>query len=112
MATPVFALLVLQARGIATSAVALRSGRIRRGRIGPWWRIGLSLAVSLVWALIVFVLLPKQLGLPLSVLATGFPDLVYMLVASASAALGWAVAKTVWTYTVLRGEHAAPVAAT
>jgi hypothetical protein len=45
-----FALLVLQARGIAKSVVALRRGRIRRGRIGPWWRIGLSLVLSLVWA--------------------------------------------------------------
>ena len=67
-------------------------GRIRRGRIGPWWRIGLLLVVGL-WALVVFVLVPKQLGLPLSVLATGFPDLVYLLVASALVALVWAVVK-------------------
>ena len=71
-----FALLVLQARGIAKSVAALRRGRIRRGRIGPWWRIGLSMVLSLVWALFVLVLVPKQLGLPLSVVATGFPDLV------------------------------------
>jgi CubicO group peptidase (beta-lactamase class C family) len=106
-----FALLVLQALGIASSVVALRRGRVRRGRIGPWWRIGLSLVLSLVWALFVLVLVPKQLGLPLSVLATGFPDLVYLLLASALVALGWAVVKAVWTYAVLRGEQAAPVAA-
>jgi CubicO group peptidase (beta-lactamase class C family) len=106
-----FSLLVLQGLGIAKSVVALRSGRIRRGRIGPWWRIGFSLVLSLLWALIVLVLLPKQLGLPLSVVATGFPDLVYLLVASALVALGWTVVKAVWTYTVLRKEHAAPVAA-
>ena len=47
-----FALLVLQARGIVRSVVALRSGRIRRGRVGPWWRIGFSLVLSLVWALV------------------------------------------------------------
>jgi CubicO group peptidase (beta-lactamase class C family) len=102
-----FAMLVLQARGIAKSVVALRRGRIRRGRIGPWWRIGLSLVLSLVWALFVLVLVPKQLGLPLSVLAMGFPDLVYLLLASALVALGWAVVKAVWTYAALRAEQPA-----
>ncbi|HTE65792.1 MAG TPA: serine hydrolase domain-containing protein, partial [Candidatus Binatia bacterium] len=34
-----FALLVLQARSIAKSVVALRRGRIQRGRVGPWWRV-------------------------------------------------------------------------
>jgi CubicO group peptidase (beta-lactamase class C family) len=106
-----FALLVLQARGIVKSVDALRNGRLRRGRIGPWWRVGLSLALSLVWALFVLVLVPKQLGLPLSVVATGFPDLVFLLLASALVALGWAVVKAVWTYAVLRGEHVAQVAA-
>ena len=100
-----FALLVLQARGIVRSVAALRRGRIRRGRIGPWWRIGFSLVLSLVWALFVFVLVPKQLGLPLSIMANGFPDLVYLLIASASVALVWAVVKAVWTYVILRGEH-------
>ena len=107
-----FALLVLQTRGIVKSVVALRRGQVRRGRIGPWWRIGLSLVVSLVWALFVFVLVPKQLGLPLSVLDDGFPDLVYLLVASALVALVWAVVKAIWTYTVLHGEHAPQVSAT
>jgi CubicO group peptidase (beta-lactamase class C family) len=107
-----FALLVLQGRGIARSVVALRGGRIRRGRIGPWWRVGLSLLVSLAWAAFVLVLVPKQLGLPLSVIATGFPDLVYLLLASALAGLAWVVAKAVWTFTALRGEQASPVAAT
>jgi hypothetical protein len=102
-----FALLVLQARGISRSIVALRRGRIRRRRIGPWSRIGLSLVLSLVWALFVLVLVPKQLGLPLSVLATGFPDLVYLLLASALVALGWVVARAVWTYAALRGEQPA-----
>jgi CubicO group peptidase (beta-lactamase class C family) len=106
-----FTLLVLQARGIAKSVGALRRGRIRRGRIGPWWRIGFSLVLSLVWALFVLVLVPKQLGPGLSVLATGFPDLVYLLVASVLVALGWTVVKAVWTNAALRREHAAQVAA-
>jgi CubicO group peptidase (beta-lactamase class C family) len=107
-----FAMLVLQARGIAKSVVALRRGRIRRGRIGPWWRIGLLLMLSLVWAVFVLVLVPKQLGLPLSVLATGFPDLVYLLLASALVGLGWTVVKAIWTYAALREERAAQMAAT
>ncbi len=106
-----FALLVLQARGIAKSVVALRRGRLRRGRIGPWWRVGLSLVLGLVWALFVLVLVPKQLGLPLSVVATGFPDLVYLLVASALVGLGWAVVNAVWTFAALRREQAAQVTA-
>ena len=104
-----FALLVLQARGIAKGVVALRGGRIRRGK---WWRISLLLVLSLVWAAFVLVLVPKQLGLPLSVVATGFPDLVYLLLASALVGVGWAVVKVVWTYAALRGEQTAPVAAT
>jgi hypothetical protein len=107
-----FALLVLQARGIVRSVVALRGGHIRRGRIGPRWRLGLSLVLSLVWALFVLVLVPKQLGLPRSIVATGFPDLVYLLLASALVALGWAIVKAVWIYAALRGERDAQVAAT
>ena len=106
------ALLVLQARGIVKGVVALRRGLIRRGRIGPWWRVAITLVLSLVWALFVLVLVPKQLGLPLSVVATGFPDLVYLLLASALVALGWAVVKALWTYRALRGEPAVAVAAT
>jgi CubicO group peptidase (beta-lactamase class C family) len=106
-----FALLVLQARGIAKSAVALRRGDVRPRRIGPWWRVGLTLFMSLVWASFVLVLLPKQLGLPLSILATGFPDLVLLLTGSALVGLAWAIVKAVWTFTVLRGAQTAAVPA-
>jgi hypothetical protein len=58
------------------------------------------------------VLVPKQLGLPLSVLASGFPDLVYLLLASALVGLGWTVVKAIWTYAALREERAAQMAAT
>jgi CubicO group peptidase (beta-lactamase class C family) len=108
----VFGLLVLQARGIAKSTVALRRRRVPHGRIGVGWRIGLLLLLSLSWALFVLVLIPKQLGLPLSVLATGFPDLVYLLLASAVVGVVWAVVKAIWTFAALRGEQAALVPAT
>ena len=58
------------------------------------------------------MLLPKQLGLPLSVLATGFPDLVLLLTGSALVGLAWVIVKAVWTFTVLRGAHTAAVPAT
>lgn len=106
-----FALLVLQARGIAKSAVALRRGDIRPRRIGPWWRVGLTLFVSLFWAAVVLVLVPKQLGLPLSVLASGFPDLVLLLTGSALVGLAWAVVKAVWTFTVMRAAQTEAVPA-
>jgi hypothetical protein len=67
--------------------------------------------LSLVWALFVFVLVPKQLGLPLSIMASGFPDVVYLLIASASVGLVWAVVKAVWTYAILRVEHRDELAA-
>lgn len=59
----------------------------------------------MVWALFVFVLVPKQLGLALSIMAKGFPDVVYLLIVSALVALVWAVVETVWTYTVLHPRH-------
>ena len=64
-----------------------------------------------MWALFVLVLVPKQLGLPLSVLATGFPDLVDLLLASALAGLAWAVVKLVWTEPHVAGQHPVPVVA-
>jgi hypothetical protein len=106
-----FALLVLQARGIAKWVAARRRGKLRHGRIGPRWRIGLTLLLSLVWAFFVLVLVPKQLGLPLSVVATGFPDLVYLLVGSALVALVWSVTKGIWTYAALRRERRDALAA-
>ena len=75
------------------------------------WRVGLTLFVSLFWAAAVLVLLPKQLGLPLSVLATGFPDLVLLLTGSALVGLAWAVVKAVRTFTVLRSAQTAAVPA-
>jgi CubicO group peptidase (beta-lactamase class C family) len=97
-----FAIIVLQLRGIIRSVAALRTGRVPRGRIGPRWRIALSLALSLGWALLVLVLLPKQLGVPLLVVAQPFPDLTYLLIVSAVVALGWGIVRAAWAYSVLR----------
>jgi hypothetical protein len=97
-----FGLLALQARGIIRSVTALRSGRASVGLLGPRLHIGLSLACNLAWATFVLVLIPKQLGLQLLVLAQGLPDIAYILLISANVALGWGVAKTIWATIVLR----------
>src|SRR5262249_49843993 len=97
-----FGIVALQLRGMALSALALRCGRLRGGRLGARLRIGLSLASNLGWALLVLVLVPKQLGLGLPTLAQGLPDLVYVLGASGVVALGWSIVRTAWAYAVLR----------
>ena len=96
-----FGVIVLQLRGMTRSVVALRSGRFRGGRVGPRLRIGLSLAFSVAWGVLVLVLLPKKLGLPLVVAAQGLPDLAYILLGSAVVALGWGVVRATWAYTAL-----------
>jgi hypothetical protein len=97
-----FGIVVLQLRGMSRSAVMLRGGRVRGSRIGPRLRIGVSLALNLGWALLVLVVVPKQLGLTLPVLAQGLPDLAYVLLVSAVVALGWGIVRTAWAYAVLR----------
>jgi CubicO group peptidase (beta-lactamase class C family) len=97
-----FGVLVLQVRGMIRSAMALRRGTYPGGRLKPRMRIAGSLVLSLAWAVFVLVLLPKQLGVPLLVLADGLPDLVYTLLVSALVALGWGVLRTVWGFYSLR----------
>jgi CubicO group peptidase (beta-lactamase class C family) len=109
-----FSLLVIQARAIVRSARALRNGRVRAGRLGPHWRVGISLGLSLGWAFLVLELVPKQLGVPLLTLAQGMPDLAYLLLVSGAVALGWGIARTAWACAVLhrarRGEATAQIA--
>jgi hypothetical protein len=95
-----FAVLVIQARGIVHSVRAFGSGRL-----DGHWRIGLALALNLCWAAVVLVLVPKQLGLPLLTVAQGLPDFAYLLFASGVVALGWAIARTAWAYAVLHGAR-------
>ena len=106
----VFGALALQIGAMARSAAGLRRRRIPTGRLGPKTRTGLALASNLAWALLVLVLLPKQLGVPLLTLAQGLPDLAYLLLASGVIALGWGVLRTVWAYFAFRGGGAAPAA--
>ena len=88
-----FGVIVLQIGGMIRSAAALRRRRVPTGRFGWKSRTGLALALNLGWALLVLVLLPKQLGVPLLTLAQGLPDLAYVLLASGVIALGWGVSE-------------------
>ncbi len=94
--------IVLQVGGMIRSAAALRRRRVPTGRFGWKSRTGMALALNLSWALLVLVLLPKQFGVPLLILAQGLPDLVYPLLVSGVAALVWGVLRTVWAYFAFR----------
>jgi hypothetical protein len=87
------------------SAAALRRRRIPAGRFGWKLRTGVALMVNLAWALLILVLVPKQLGVPLLTLAQGLPDLAYLLLVSGGIALGWGVLRTVWASFALRASN-------
>ncbi len=97
-----FGVVVLQLRGLVRWVAALRRGRLPRGRVGPRLHVGLLLALSLGWAALVLVLVPKQLGLSLLVAAQGLPDLAYVLLLSGTVALCWGIVRTIWAYATLR----------
>ena len=97
-----FGVVVLQMRGIVRWVAGLRRGRLPRGRVRPRLRIALSLVLSLGWAVLILVLVPKQLGLPLLVAAQGLPDLAYILLISGVLALCWGMVRTAWAYRTLR----------
>ncbi len=102
-----FGAVALRSAGWCASISALRRRRVPTGRFGRKSRIGLALVTNLAWAFLVLVLVPKQLGLPLTTLAQGLPDLAYLLLASGVVALVWAVARTVWAFVALRPAAAA-----
>jgi CubicO group peptidase (beta-lactamase class C family) len=96
----------IQVTGMILSAARLRRRRVPTGRFGPKMRTAAALAGNLAWALLVLVLLPRQLGAPLSTLALGLPDLAYALMASGVVALIWSVVRTVWAYFAFRKSRA------
>ena len=102
----VFGAICLQVTGMIVSAIRLRRRRVPTGRFGPKLRTGAALACNLAWALLVLVLLPRQLGAPLSTLAHGLPDFAYALMASGVVALVWSVVRPVWAYLAFRKSGA------
>ena len=97
-----FAVLVLQLRGFVRWVAALRHGHVPAGRMRPRLRIGLWLAFSLGWAVLVLVLVPKQLGLSLFVAAQGLARSRVRPSAQRMVALCWGIVRTIWAYTTLR----------
>ena len=105
-------LIVLQVGGMIRSVAALRRRRIPTGRFGWKLRTGVGLVVNLAWAVLVLVLVPKQLGVPLLTLAQGLPDVAYALLVSGLVAVGWSILRTVWAYFALhQSDTAAPAEA-
>jgi CubicO group peptidase (beta-lactamase class C family) len=91
-----FGLILFQAQAVTRSSLALWRQRRDGGPAQSRVRIGLSLVLSLAWALVILVLVPRQLGLSLLVAAQGFPDFAYILLVSAVVALGWGIVKAIW----------------
>jgi CubicO group peptidase (beta-lactamase class C family) len=105
-----FGAIVLQIGLMTRSVSALRRRRVPAGRFGWKSRAALGLVLNLLWAAFVLVLLPKQLGVSLLILAQGMPDIAYLLLASGVVALGWGVARTVWAYVAFHAGRDAGLA--
>jgi len=102
------ALIVVQVGGVIRSMWKFQSGRLVDGQIRMGRHILLPLLLNLVWALITLLILPKIIfGLPLTILATGLPDLGYTLLVSGLIALGWGILRTVFVYSASRARSKA-----
>ena len=101
-------LIVIQIGGIVWSARKLQRGRLTDVRVRMGRSIILPLILNLVWALITLIVLPKiMFGLPLMILATGLPDLGYILLLSGLIALAWGILRTVLVYSASRATNKA-----
>jgi len=103
----VLGILVVQVFGIARSVRTLRrwhADPLRRPTGAPriGLRVGLPLLVSLSWAFIVLVGVPRMIRAPLSAVLMGLPDLGYPLLASAALAFGWGLIRAIWAIRILR----------
>jgi CubicO group peptidase (beta-lactamase class C family) len=101
-------LIVVQVGGVIWSARKLLRGQLAEGRAGVGRNIIMPLTLNLVWALITLLILPQiMFGLPLTILATGLPDLGYTLLLSGLIALVWAILRTVLVYSASRARSKA-----
>jgi len=103
--TILFGAITIQGAGMFRSISRLRRRRLPTGRFLCRTRIVVSLFTNFAWALLVLLLLPKQLGVPLLTLTQGLPDLAYMLLVSGSVALAWGLTRTAWALLNLRLSH-------
>ena len=99
--------------GIVRTVVLLRRWRIRpESPRGPWamaLRVGLPLIANLGWGLGLLLAFP-QVAYPLMPTMLIVPDLGYLVVASALAALIWGILRTVLAYVALRRRDASKTA--
>lgn len=107
----VLAILALQIAAIVRSIRKLRRWRgMPEGRphgvIRVALSLGLPLALSLLWALVVLVVLPNKVQAPLSALLMGLPDLGYLLVVSVVLGLAWSITRVVWASFILLSSAA------
>jgi CubicO group peptidase (beta-lactamase class C family)/membrane protease YdiL (CAAX protease family) len=110
----ILAFLALQIAAIARSARKLRRGRVEQrphGVVRVLLSLAFTLALSLLWALVVLVLLPSKVQAPVSALLMGLPDLGYLLVGSVALGLAWSVSRIVWAGVNLRPAPAFAAAA-
>jgi hypothetical protein len=63
--------------------------------------LSFTLALSLIWALVVLVLLPSKVQAPLPALLMGLPDLGYLLVGSVALGLAWSITRVAWSSFIL-----------
>jgi CubicO group peptidase (beta-lactamase class C family) len=105
---------VLQLLGIARSVVLLRRWRAQperrpRGAVGVGLRVGLPLALNLLWALVCLMVLPQLFEIPFSFLV--LVDLGVVVLASGAVALVWGILRAVLAFFVLRTQPAPKAAA-
>jgi CubicO group peptidase (beta-lactamase class C family) len=105
---------VLQLLSITRSVVLLRRWRAQperrpRGAVGVGLRVGLPLALNLLWALFCLIVLPQMFEVPLSFLV--LVDLGLVVLVSGAVALVWGLLRAVLAFFVLR-TPAAPKAVT
>jgi CubicO group peptidase (beta-lactamase class C family) len=100
---------VLQILGIARSMVLLRRWRTTparrpRGAVGVVLRVGLPLALSLLWALVTLLIVPQVLETPLTLLV--YNDYSLVVVLSGIVGLVWGILRAVLAFLVLRTTSA------
>ncbi len=103
--TVLFAAICIQAAGMFHSISRLRRRQLPTGPFLRKSRMVVSMMTNLGWAVLVLILLPKQLGVPLFTLTQGLPDIAFTLLVSGIVALVWGIARTVWALLTLRASR-------
>jgi CubicO group peptidase (beta-lactamase class C family) len=99
-------LIIVQVSEVIWSARKLRSNHLTQGGIKVGRQVVLPLLLYSAWAFVTVLLLPKMIfGLPLTIFATGLPDLGYTLLISGLLALCWGILRNVVLYSARRARR-------